>query len=41
MKSVLLGSIAALVIAYASYVVLDKNFQQTADERFQTPAVRL
>ena len=41
MKSVLLGSIAALVIAYGSYVVLNKNFQQTADERFATTGVRL
>jgi len=41
MKSVLLGSFAALVIAYGAYVVLNQNFQQTADERFATTGVRL
>jgi hypothetical protein len=41
MKSVFLGSFAALVIAYGAYVVLNKNFQQTADERFATTGVRL
>lgn len=41
MKSVLIGAIAALVIALGSYAVLDMNFQQTADQRFTTEGVRL
>jgi hypothetical protein len=41
MKSVLLGSIAAIVIAVGAYVVLDARFQQTADQRHVTEGVRL
>ncbi|WP_268888564.1 hypothetical protein [Falsiroseomonas algicola] len=41
MKSVLTGALAAIVIAIGAYVVLDKNFQRTADQRFTTEGVRL
>jgi hypothetical protein len=41
MKSILLGAIAALVIAFGAWTVLDMNFQQTADQRFTTEGVRL
>jgi hypothetical protein len=41
MKSVLTGALAAIVIAISAYVVLDQNFQRTADQRFTTEGVRL
>jgi hypothetical protein len=41
MKSILLGAICAVVVAFGAYVVLDKNFQRTAEERFTTEGVRL
>jgi hypothetical protein len=41
MKSILVGAIAALAIAFGAYTVLDLNFQQTADQRFTTEGVRL
>lgn len=41
MKSILLGAIAAIIIAIGAYAVLDKNFQQTAEQRFTTTGARL
>ena len=41
MKSVLLGSIAAIVVAIAAYAILDTTFQQTAEQRHVTTGVRL
>jgi hypothetical protein len=41
MKSILVGAIAALAIAFGAYTVLDLNFQQTAGQRFATEGVRL
>ncbi|WP_439596868.1 hypothetical protein [Falsiroseomonas sp.] len=41
MKSVLIGSLAALILAIGAYAVLDRNFQQTADQRYATQGVRL
>jgi hypothetical protein len=41
MKSVLIGCICAVVIAFGAFLVLDNNIQQTADERFATTGVRL
>jgi hypothetical protein len=41
MKSVLFGSLAAIILAIGAYVVLDRNFQQTADQRHMTEGVRL
>jgi hypothetical protein len=41
MKSVLIGCIAAVVIALGAYAVLDGRVQQTADQRFTTTGVRL
>jgi hypothetical protein len=41
MKSVLMGSIAAIVIALGAYAVLDMNVQRTAEQRFTTEGVRL
>ena len=41
MKSVLIGSIAAIVIALGSYAVLDGQFQRTAEQRHTTEGVRL
>lgn len=41
MKSVLLGAIAAIIIAIGAYAVLDANFQQTAEQRHVTTGVRL
>ncbi|WP_268887702.1 hypothetical protein [Falsiroseomonas selenitidurans] len=41
MKSVLLGAIAAIVLAIGAYAVLDARFQQTADQRYATQGVRL
>ncbi len=41
MKSVLFGSFAAIILAIGAYVVLDRNFQQTADQRHTTQGVRL
>lgn len=41
MKSILIGALAAIVIAFGAYKVLDLNFQQTAEQRFTTQGVRL
>ncbi|WP_256370443.1 hypothetical protein [Roseomonas sp. AR75] len=41
MKSVLIGCIAALVVAIGAYAVLDTRVQQSADQRFSTTSVRL
>jgi hypothetical protein len=41
MKSILLGAIAAILIAMGAYAVLDWNFQQTADQRNTTQGARL
>lgn len=41
MKSVLFGSLAAIILAVGAYVVLDSNFQQTAGQRHMTQGVRL
>ncbi|MFC3000635.1 hypothetical protein [Falsiroseomonas tokyonensis] len=41
MKSVLLGTFAAIILAIGAYAVLDRNFQQTADQRYTTQGVRL
>jgi hypothetical protein len=41
MKSVLLGCAIAVLIAFGAYAVLDREFQQTAYERFVTEGVRL
>ena len=41
MKSILIGALAAVVIAFGAYKVLDLKFQQTAEERFTTQGVRL
>ncbi|MGG5818329.1 hypothetical protein [Falsiroseomonas sp. HW251] len=41
MKSILLGAIAALIIAACAFAVLDTSMQVTAEERFTTEGVRL
>lgn len=41
MKSILLGMVCAVIVAFGAYKVLDINFQQTAEERFSTTGVRL
>ena len=41
MKSILIGAIAATVIAIGAYAVLDQNVQRTAEQRNVTQAVRL
>jgi len=41
MKSVLLGAVAAIIVAVGAYVVLDTNFQRTAEQRHVTEGVRL
>ncbi|MGK7865826.1 hypothetical protein [Falsiroseomonas sp. E2-1-a20] len=41
MKSVLLGAVTAIILAFGAYAVLDRNFQQTADQRNVTQGVRL
>ncbi len=41
MKSVLLGAIAAIIVAIGAYAVLDSGFQQTAEQRHVTTGVRL
>ncbi len=41
MKSVLIGCIAAIVVALGAYAVLDLNLQRTAEQRFTTEGVRL
>ncbi|MGG5807869.1 hypothetical protein [Falsiroseomonas sp. CW058] len=41
MKSILVGAVAAIVIAFGAYAVLDLNFQQSAEQRFTTEGVRL
>jgi hypothetical protein len=41
MKSVLVGTIAAIIVALGAYAVLDTNIQQSAEQRFTTEGVRL
>jgi hypothetical protein len=41
MKSVLLGAVAAVVIAIGAFAVLDTSMQVTAEQRFSTEGVRL
>ncbi|MFC3026655.1 MULTISPECIES: hypothetical protein [Roseomonadaceae] len=41
MKSILIGALAAIIVAIGAYAVLDNNFQQTADQRYATQGVRL
>ncbi len=41
MKSVLAGIVAATIIAIGAWVVLDKNIQRSAEQRFTTEGVRL
>jgi hypothetical protein len=41
MRSILIGCIAAIVVAFGAYAVLDTRIQQTADQRFSTTGVRL
>ena len=41
MKSILIGAVAAIVIAIASFAVLDGSVQVTAEQRFSTEGVRL
>ncbi|WP_272910981.1 hypothetical protein [Falsiroseomonas oryziterrae] len=41
MKSVLLGCVAAIVIALGAYAVLDGTVQRSAEQRFTTEGVRL
>jgi len=41
MKSVLIGCVAAVVIALGAYAVLDANIQRTVEQRFATEGVRL
>jgi hypothetical protein len=41
MKSIVIGCIAAVVIAFGAYTVLDGRVQQTADQRFTTTGARL
>lgn len=41
MKSVLIGAVAAIVVALGAYAVLDGSIQRTAEQRFTTEGVRL
>lgn len=41
MKSILIGCIAAAVIALGAYAVLDGSLQRSAEQRFTTEGVRL
>jgi predicted alpha/beta-hydrolase family hydrolase len=41
MKSILIGALAAIIVAIGAYAVLDSTFQQTADQRYATQGVRL
>jgi predicted alpha/beta-hydrolase family hydrolase len=41
MKSILIGALAAIIVAIGAYAVLDSTFQQTADQRYTTQGVRL
>lgn len=41
MKSVLIGGIAALVLATGAALLLDAGVQRTAMQRYQTEGVRL
>lgn len=41
MKSILLGAIAAIVVAIGAYTVLDENFQRSSAERYTTQGARL
>jgi hypothetical protein len=40
-KAFLIGIIAAVALATAAALVLDNNFQRTAEQHYQTDAVRL
>jgi hypothetical protein len=40
-KSILIGALAAIVVALGAYAVLDKNVQRTAEQRFTTEGARL
>jgi hypothetical protein len=40
-KSILVGLIAAIGLAALAAVVLNNEFQQSAEDRYQTSAVRL
>jgi hypothetical protein len=41
MKSILMGSVVAIIVALGAYAVLDTNVQRTAEQRFVTEGVRL
>ncbi len=41
MKAVVMGMIAAVVVAFGAAQVLDSKVQQQADQRFSTQGVRL
>lgn len=41
MKSILMGVIAAVIVALGAYAVLDTKIQQSAEQRFTTEGVRL
>ena len=41
MKSILVGVIAAIGLAATAAVILDREFQREAQDRFQTEGVRL
>jgi hypothetical protein len=41
MKSILLGAIAAILLAVGAYAVLDGTVQQTADQRNITQGARI
>jgi hypothetical protein len=41
MKSVLIGCVAALVVALGAYAVLDMKVETSAEQRFTTEGVRL
>lgn len=41
MKSILVGVLAALGLAATAAVVLDREFQRSAEARYQTEGVRL
>lgn len=41
MKTVIIGIVAAVILAAGAAFVLDTRVQQTASDRFQTQGVRL
>ena len=41
MKSILIGSVLAVLVALGAYAVLDTGVQRTAEQRFTTEGVRL